>query len=110
VKVSESYRLQTKIQLTEDYLDGSDSSDGSRQASVPSKESLDAEITSNKQYLTDISERDPNNVNITTGKNENPSASRVEPSGPPEPSARPDRNDKDESNRLEQLFICPYCP
>ena len=48
---------------------------------------LNAETTSSKQYSTDISEKDPNNdVNIATGKNENPSASRVEPSEPSEPS------------------------
>jgi hypothetical protein len=41
-----------------------------------------------KQHLTDISEKDPNNdVNIATEKNENPSARRVEPSEPSDPSA-----------------------
>ena len=100
LKVSESY-IETKIQVIRDNPDGSDSSDGSRQGRVPSKENPDAQITSNKQYLTDISEKDPNNdVNITTGKNENPSASRIEPSEPSEPSANLNGNE-DESNSVE---------
>jgi hypothetical protein len=60
LKVSESY-TETKIQLTEDYPDGAD---GSRQAPVPSKENLDAEITNNQFNLTNISEQNlKDNVN-----------------------------------------------
>jgi hypothetical protein len=88
LKVSESYLLETKIQLTGDYPDGPDGYDGSRQASVPSRENLDAVITSNKHHISDISEKDPSNyVNITTCKNENPSVSPVEPPAPSAPSA-----------------------
>jgi hypothetical protein len=77
LKVNESY-METKIQLTEDYPDGSDGSDGYRKAPAPSKENLDTETTSSRKDLTDICEEDPNNdVNITIGKNEDPSASRI---------------------------------
>ena len=83
--------METKIQLTGHYPDDPDGSDGSRQASSPSKENSDAEITRNEQNLTNIFERDPSNdINITTRKNENPSTSPVEPSEPSEPSANPD--------------------
>ena len=91
LKVSESYELETKIQLTGNYPDDPDDPDdhdGSRQTSALSKENPDAEITRNEQNLTDISKKDSSDdVNITIGKNENLSASPVEPSEPSEPSA-----------------------
>jgi hypothetical protein len=91
LKVCDSY-TETKIQLTENP-DDPDGSDGSRQTPAPSRENPDAEITMEAQNLTDISEKDSGtDVNITTGKIENPSAGRVEPSEPSEPSANSDKH------------------
>jgi hypothetical protein len=101
LKVSESYALETKIQLTWDYPDGPDGPDGSRGTPNSSEENLDAEITGGEHHLSDISDKDPNNdVNITTGKNENQRTSPVEPSEPSEPSANLNGNE-DESKCIE---------
>jgi hypothetical protein len=103
-KVSESYVLETKIQLTKDYPDGADGADGSRQAPVPSKENLDAEITNNEFNLTNISERNlKNNVNNTTDKNQDPSDVPVKPSDPSDPSANLDNNNIDENEDRQSV-------
>jgi hypothetical protein len=76
-----------------------------RKAPTPTKENHDAEITKNEHDLIDISEPNLNsNVNNTMEKNENLSATPVEPSEPSEPSANLNSNDKDESKRLEWSF------
>ncbi|MFZ0221040.1 MAG: hypothetical protein WAM42_05015 [Candidatus Nitrosopolaris sp.] len=71
--------------------------------STPSKENHNP-VTNNSSI---ISERTQNNN--TTEKNEIASAILTAPSDPSLTLAGLFSNDKDESNRQEQLFICRYC-
>jgi hypothetical protein len=48
-------------------------------------------------------------VNNTTEKNEIASAIPIKPSWPLETFANLDSYNKDESNKPERLFVCPYC-
>ena len=70
-------------------------------------------VTNNHYNSSIISEQQnvkQKNVNNTTEKNEIASAIPIKPSWPSETLANPDSYNKDESNRPEWLFVCPYCP
>ena len=90
-----------KVPLEHAAFDGDSS-----KVSTPSKENHNP-VTNNHYNSSIISERTQNNN--TTEKNEIPSAILTTPSDPSLTLAGLYSNDKDESNRQEQLFICPYC-
>jgi hypothetical protein len=78
--------------------------------STPSKENHNP--VTNNHYNSIISEQQnvkQKNVNNTTEKDEIASAISIKPSWP-ETSANLDSYNKDQSNRPERLFVCPYCP
>jgi hypothetical protein len=74
--------------------------------STPSKENHNP-VTNNHYNSSIISERTQNNN--TTEKNV-VSAIPIKPSWPSETFAKLDSYNKDESNRPERSFVCPYCP
>ena len=84
----------------------------SSKVSTPSKENHNP-VTNNHYNSSIISEQQnvkQKNVNNTTEKNEIASAISIKPSWPSETFANLDIYNKDESNRPERLFVCPYCP
>ena len=89
-------------------------SDGdSSKVLTPPKENPNP-VTNNHYNSSIISEQQnvkQKNVNNTTEKNENASATPIKPSWPLETFANLDSYNKDESKgRPERLFVCPYCP
>jgi hypothetical protein len=77
---------------------------------TPPKENRNNPVTNNNSSI--ISEQQnvkQKNVNNTTEKNVT-SAIPIKPSWPSETFANLDSYNKDESNRPERLFVCPYCP
>jgi hypothetical protein len=85
---------------------GVSDSDSSKVLTPPKENHIP--VTNNHYNSSIISERIQNNN--TTEKNEIASAILTTPSDPSLTLAGLYSNDKDESNRQEQLFICPYCP
>jgi hypothetical protein len=77
------------------------------------KENHNNPVTNNHYNSSIISEQQnvkQKNVNNKTEKDEIASATPIKPSWPSETFTNLDRYNKDESNRLERLFVCPYCP
>ena len=75
---------------------------------TPPKENRNNPVTNNHYNSSIISEQQ--NVNNTTEKDEIASVIPIKPSWPLETFANLDSYNKDESNRPERLFVCPYCP
>ena len=82
--------------------------DGDSSKVLTPKENRNNPVTNNHYNSSIISERTQNNN--TTEKNEIASAIPIKPSWPSETFANLDSYNKDESNRPERLFVCPYCP
>jgi hypothetical protein len=77
------------------------------------KENRNNPVTNNHYNSSIISEQQnvkQKNVNNTTEKDEIASAIPIKPSWPSETFVNLDSYNKDESNRPERLFVCPYCP
>lgn len=84
----------------------------SSKVSTPSKENHNR--VANNHYNSSIISEQQNvkqkNVNNATEKNEIASAIPIKPSWPSETFANLDSYNKDECNKRERLFACPYCP
>ena len=88
-------------------------SDSDSSKALTPKENRNNPVTNNHYNSSIISEQHnvkQKNVNNTTEKNEIASPIPMKPSWLSETFANLDSYNKDESNRPERLFVCPYCP
>jgi hypothetical protein len=79
---------------------------------TPPRENRNNPVANNHYNSSIISEQQnvkQKNVNNTTEKNV-ASAIQIKPSWPLETFVNLDSYNKDENNRPERLFVCPYCP